>query len=153
MTILFLDFDGVLHPYSPWPHDDAVRRQYFIHLPRLESVLRDFAEVSVVIASDWRLYHPLDKLRGFFAEDIRSRVCGTTTLERPTGEGVGQRQHQAEQYLREHNLVHAHWLAVDDTPSNYLATARVVLCEDRFGVREEAELRRLLNEISYRERR
>jgi hypothetical protein len=82
MTILFLDFDGVLHPYSPWPHDDAVRSQYFIHLPRLESVLRDFAKVQVVIASDWRLYHPLEKLRTFFSEDIRPRVSGTTVSRR-----------------------------------------------------------------------
>jgi HAD domain in Swiss Army Knife RNA repair proteins len=148
LTILFLDFDGVLHPYAPWPHDDAARRQYFIHLPRLEGVLRDFSEVSVVIASDWRLHHPLEKLRGFFSEDIRSRVSGTTALERPTGETVGQRQIQAEQYLREHNLVDVHWLAVDDTPTNYLPSARVVLCEDRFGTREEAELRRLLKQIS-----
>jgi hypothetical protein len=148
LTILFLDFDGVLHPYSPWPHDDAVRSQYFIHLPRLESVLRDFAEVQVVIASDWRLYHPLEKLRTFFSEDIRPRVSGTTALERPTSEGLGQRQLQAEQYLRQHNLVHTPWLAVDDTPTNYLASAHVVLCEDRFGTREEAALRRILKQIS-----
>jgi hypothetical protein len=148
LTILFLDFDGVLHPYSPWPHDEVVRGQYFIHLPRLEGVLRDFAEVQVVIASDWRLYQPLEKLRTFFSEDIRPRVSGTTTLERSTSEEVGQRQIQAEQYLRKHNLVHAQWVAVDDTPANYLTGARVVLCEDQFGAREEAALRRLLKQIS-----
>jgi HAD domain in Swiss Army Knife RNA repair proteins len=146
VTILFLDFDGVLHPYSPWPHDEAVRSQYFIHLPRLERVLRDFAEVRIVIASDWRLYHSLEKLRSFFSQDIRSRVSGTTALERPTSEGVGQRQLQAEQYLREHKLVDVQWVAVDDTPTNYLPDARVVLCEDRFGTREETELRQLLKE-------
>jgi HAD domain in Swiss Army Knife RNA repair proteins len=148
LAILFLDFDGVLHPYSPWPHDETVRSQYFMHLPRLENVLRDFVDVRVVIASDWRLYYPLESLRIFFSEDIRSRICGTTALERPTSDGIGERQLQAEQYLRENNLIHAEWLAVDDTPTNYFSGARIVLCENQFGVREEEALRRLLKGIS-----
>lgn len=146
--IVFLDIDGVLHPYAPWPHDELVRAQYFRHLPRLEAVLRDFPEVRVVIASDWRLHHTLDALRRFFSEDIRERVCGTTATHRLPGNGLGDRQRQVEQYLRDHDLTDVWWVAIDDTPTNYLPGAHLVLCKDLFGEREEGELRQLLLELA-----
>jgi len=37
-VLLFLDFDGVLHPF-PVPADAT---QLFCNLPRLEAVLRDY---------------------------------------------------------------------------------------------------------------
>lgn len=43
--ILFLDFDGVLHPRAPGQH-------LFSNLARLEAVLRDFEFVEVVITSN-----------------------------------------------------------------------------------------------------
>ena len=148
MIILFLDFDGVLHPYAPWPHDETVRAQYFNHLPRFEAVLRDFPEVHIVIASDWRLHHTLDELRTFFSEDIRKRIRGTTALERLSGNATGDRQLQVERYLSVHHLTGTRWIAVDDTPTNYLPGAHLVLCKEMFGEREEGELRELLMELS-----
>jgi HAD domain in Swiss Army Knife RNA repair proteins len=148
VIILFLDIDGVLHPYAPWPHDELVRAQYFRHLPRLEAVLRDFPEVRVVIASDWRFHHTLDALRSLFSEDIRERVCGTTTTHRLPGNALGDRQRQAEQYLRDHNLDGVRWVAIDDIHTNYFPGARLVRCKEMFGEREESELRRLLLELS-----
>jgi len=144
MIILFLDFDGVLHPYAPWPHNEHVRSKYFAFLPRLESVLREFPQVHVVVASDWRLHHTLDELRGFFAEDIRERVLGTTAPDMLATDRVGKRQLQAQQYLRDHNLVDVPWIAIDDTPNNYLPDAHLVLCQNMFGPQEEETLRQLI---------
>lgn len=47
--ILFLDFDGVLHPQ----YEDQVVPAYvaFCHLSRFERVMRDFPAVQVVISS------------------------------------------------------------------------------------------------------
>lgn len=47
--ILFLDFDGVLHPYPCKPE------QAFSAAPRLLAVLDDFPHVDVVVSSSWRL--------------------------------------------------------------------------------------------------
>ncbi|MFZ3000646.1 MAG: HAD domain-containing protein [Undibacterium umbellatum] len=47
--ILFLDFDGVLHPEPCYD-----KTQLFSCLPRLEAILRDFPTVQIVISSTWR---------------------------------------------------------------------------------------------------
>ncbi|MBC3871856.1 HAD domain-containing protein [Undibacterium oligocarboniphilum] len=71
--ILFLDFDGFLHPEPCY--DD---KQLFCCLPRLENVLRDFQIVQTVISSTWREKRSLDELKVFFAADIAPRIIGAT---------------------------------------------------------------------------
>lgn len=56
--ILFLDFDGVLHPFFPRADRSDEENQLFAYLPRLEGVLRDFPEWQIVISSSWREHHP-----------------------------------------------------------------------------------------------
>ena len=63
---VFLDFDGVTHPWS--------QAEDFRCLPVLEAVLRDYPETRVVISSDWRTLFSLPKLVARFSEDIRPRV-------------------------------------------------------------------------------
>ena len=76
--ILFLDFDGVLHPeYSDRAVPDEIA---FCHLPRFEAVLRDFPNVEIVISSTWRYHLPLDALRERFSadKDCALHVLGET---------------------------------------------------------------------------
>jgi hypothetical protein len=47
--ILFLDFDGVLHP--EYDGQAAPADVVFCHLPRFEAVMRDHPEVEIVISS------------------------------------------------------------------------------------------------------
>jgi hypothetical protein len=75
-VILFLDFDGVLHPEG----EDHVLNggADFCFLPRLEALLREFPQVKIVISSSWReqlLYKTLLKP---FSSDIRARILGAT---------------------------------------------------------------------------
>ena len=65
-TILFLDFDGVLHA----PNCRASR--LFEHLARLEAVLAAFPEVGIVVSSSWRVRRTLEQLR-VFAIEMRAR--------------------------------------------------------------------------------
>ena len=77
--LLFLDFDGVLHPQYEGQQQvpDEVA---FCHLPRFEELLRDFPEVDVVISSAWRKQITLDELKNYFSEDIRTRIVGATPV-------------------------------------------------------------------------
>jgi HAD domain in Swiss Army Knife RNA repair proteins len=50
MRILFLDFDGVLHPSSATSHSDG----WFCWLPTLFSLLDGHADIRVVVHSSWR---------------------------------------------------------------------------------------------------
>jgi HAD domain in Swiss Army Knife RNA repair proteins len=51
MILLFLDFDGVLHPTGT----DA---KPFVNRERLDAVLRDFKGVEVLVSSSWQDLHP-----------------------------------------------------------------------------------------------
>ena len=75
-TILFLDFDGVLHPAGCRPQNR------FCRLPLLADWLqRQAPHVGVVISSDWRLGARLDALRMHFPQPIRSRILGALPAE------------------------------------------------------------------------
>lgn len=56
MLILFLDFDGVLHP------EHCHESKHFCRLPILEAALRQVPETKVVITSTWRLEQSLENL-------------------------------------------------------------------------------------------
>jgi hypothetical protein len=73
IVIVFLDFDGVLHPFFPWRDLADQENQLIGFLPRFESVIRAFPIARIVIASDWRRHHSLTELREFFSPDIRDR--------------------------------------------------------------------------------
>lgn len=115
--ILFLDFDGVLHPVGSQEAD------YFCRLPLLERFLTDAAPGwRVVISSSWRDYFPLDVLKQHFSPGIQARIDGCTPFDddRHLSATWGA---QASLYPREiqirHHLAKRHlpthdWIALDD---------------------------------------
>lgn len=120
--ILFLDFDGVTHP------DPCDAGQHFTRLPLIEEVLRPYPACKIVISSSWRVVHPLDEMRNFFAIDMRSRVIGVTPEHGgPGGNGSWgvavnhERQWECERWLLTGQLwlprnrrAGAPWIAIDD---------------------------------------
>src|SRR5665811_2061019 len=70
--ILFLDFDGVMHPVN--------QTNIFCREEHLARVLRDFPGVEVVISSSWRETHTLKNMQTFFLTDLRSRIIGVTPV-------------------------------------------------------------------------
>ncbi|MBS0553206.1 MAG: hypothetical protein JSS47_11865, partial [Proteobacteria bacterium] len=69
-TYIFMDFDGVTHPWG--------EVEDFRSLPLIEAVVREFDEERIVISSDWRMLFSLEKLKARFAEDIRPRIAGAS---------------------------------------------------------------------------
>lgn len=142
--ILFLDFDGVLHPFFPRQDLPDEENQICAYLPRLESLLRDFTTVQIVIASDWRHRMTLDDLRQYFAADMRSRVIGVTPSLPLGDDWIGCRQREALAWLAGHDQSDMPWVALDDVSDNWLLDAPLIICEDGFRDIEEAALRRVL---------
>jgi hypothetical protein len=140
--ILFLDFDGVLHPWC------SPRSEYFCYLPRLEAVLRDYSQVEIVICSDWRLSFSLSQQRRHFSDDIARRVVGQTQcLDDGSLNQDGLRRREALAYLERTGSPNRSWCALDDRMDLwYPEEPRIIHCPDQFDEREEKLLRRIIQE-------
>ena len=134
--VLFLDFDGVLHP-------KGAGQTHFTRLPLLESFLRqhDLAPTRIVITSTWREAYSLPRLRSFFSPDIAARIAGVTpTLEDYSSEY--ERGEEVEAWLAGQPVVT--WAALDDEAENYAPRLRkrLVQCDGHLGL-NEADLEKI----------
>lgn len=142
--ILFLDFDGVLHPERPG--HKASDERLFCHLPLLEAWLCERPGVDIVISSSWREAHPLDEMRGLFSEDVHDRIVGTTPIlkrdawEQYDGEPPPtrfERELEVVRWLKESGEPWRPWAALDDQASLYRPLSKnLVLCDGRVGLTE-----------------
>ena len=149
--IVFLDFDGVLHPeYTDNTAD------LFSRLPLVEDVLREFPRAEIVISSAWRLNWrdpsvATLELRKHFSEDIAPRVMGVTPnyihLDRknaPDGLYLYQRQWECVMWLRAHRPAGTPWVALDDRAYWFRPFCENLMAFDRdvaFTPDRQAELR------------
>lgn len=138
--ILFLDFDGVLHPF----HRPAGA---FTLLPELERVLRDYDGVDIVISSTWREVHTLEQLRALFSPHMQHRIIGVT----PVFSGLAHpyiREAEINAWLRETGRDGEDWVALDDIDWFFSPGCRNLILVDGdigFNAQAERELRRRLS--------
>jgi len=105
--ILFLDFDGVLHPMNR-------ATGVFSLLPHFEQVMRDYPGVDIVVSSTWRETYSIEELRSVFSEDFRSRLVDVTPIVTSAGK-PHVREIEILSWLRETGREYEAWLAVDDS--------------------------------------
>lgn len=67
--LLYVDFDGVLHPSSGG--------DLFCRMHLLEEVLIG-KDCQIIISSSWRFHYPFDDLLSLFPESLRGQVAGVT---------------------------------------------------------------------------
>lgn len=136
--VLFLDFDGVLHPFG---RDTAL----FALLPEFERVMRDFDDVDIVISSTWREAHGLEWLRGLFSPDFRRRIIDVTPVLDPEMPHV--REAEIAAWLRDAGRKDEGWLAIDDTDWFFSPGCRNLILVDAatgFSASTERQLRQRL---------
>ena len=136
--LLFLDFDGVMHPCGC-----AIDR-YFCHLELLEAWLRHRPGVGIVISSSWREAHAVDEMQGFFSQDLQQRILGATPLIRCDSwlqhDGGPppvrfEREVEVTRWLHENGAPWRPWAALDDQAWLYKPfNSRLVLCDGQVGL-------------------
>ena len=140
--ILFLDVDGVLHPFL-----ERSEAQVFCYLPRLEHDMREFPALQNEITGTQRAVMPLALLVQRFAPDIAARIVGTTSIIEilNAGDVAASRHREILVYLSGSDT---HWLALDDDASLFPSgCAELVLCDDGFQETEEQALRTALEKF------
>ncbi len=129
MPILFLDFDGVLHP------EHCHESRHFCCMSILEDALRQVPECRVVITSTWRLDQSLDALRQKFSRDIAARIAGVTPnfsdLKHVPDTLVSYpREAECHAWRWANGVPHLPWLAIDDRSWNYRPFCNSLLLVD-----------------------
>ncbi len=77
MNIIYLDFDGVTHPFGcgEWKE--------FCNLPLIEKTIEPFIKeknLKIVISSRWRTHYPIKSLKNIFSDDIKNIIIGVTPV-------------------------------------------------------------------------
>ena len=124
--LLFLDFDGVLHPTQLTSEDPFNRA----HL--LEAVLKD-QQLGIVISSSWRFTHNLEKLQKILPSSISKLIVGATGS--PVV-GKYPRFNEISTYLN--NSDPANWRALDDSYWGFPTPCpELIRCNPNTGIAEK----------------
>lgn len=138
--VLYLDFDGVLHPSEVWMIDNQPVLQWpddpsltlFCWAPILELILDDHDPqglIKIVLSTTWGQRFGLQKAAEYLPNSIRSRVVGKTT------HSDGPRGVQVAQHAKYH-IKNQKWIAIDDVaylwPIEHLD--KLVRCDESLGI-------------------
>lgn len=158
---IFLDFDGVLHTLS-----DVYRNEEFLHLNVLNLFIKNAIEknpirINIVVSSNWRLKHSIDKLKDFLCHDVYGY---TNNIAHLMGQGLvkidvtGQeiytktqflpsvksydsennRYLEITKYIQEHHIQFGDYVVLDDNDSLFFIVhedknAKVKLHNSSYG--------------------
>jgi len=121
--LLFLDFDGVLHPTS------ASSGLLFCRVPLLQQALADHC-CTIVISSSWRHHHSAEQLLALFPSTLGARIVGFT------GEyyvGRWPRYQEIQNYRMANG--NPNWRALDDSYLEFpKACPELLLCDPNVGL-------------------
>ena len=125
--LLFLDFDGVLHPTTCAPAEMLGRAE-------LLDILLTGSSVEIVISSSWRHHHPLNELVALLPQRLSERVIGYT------GDAVIGRFARHQEILRYLSSVKESftWRALDDSTFEFPPNLpNLIACNPNHGLTHE----------------
>ena len=144
---LFVDFDGVLHPYGITALDENFKLianpTLFCWRPILENVLAPHPNVQIIVSSDWRRLFPDEVLVALLGPKLEQHFSGAVDCYNAS---------RVEEILDEASRRRlSRWLAIDDHPSVREACRagdeRFVVCNPDSGISDvsvQSALRRKL---------
>lgn len=133
-TLLFVDFDGVLH---------RAENGSFEFLPNLLRILRLRPDVDVVISSSWRVNATREWLLDHFPPSSHDRIVGVTPVR------AGPYQRQAECLAFAHAVGATRFLAIDDDRELFHPECPWVVYTDRYEGLNVAMEVHLLQRLSH----
>lgn len=138
--LLFLDFDGVLHPITTKPGQSLP----FEWVPELTELLSEAPDVAIAVHSSWAERFPLDELRDFLGP-LGHRLVGAAHS--------GPKASSILLFLRSKPEV-KDWLVIDDEAGEFPRDfpGQVVICDRALGVSDasvQEQIRRWLSNANH----
>lgn len=130
--VLFLDFDGVLHPASSTPGG------HFAHASKLADCIQGHS-CEVVVSSSWRHSYPIEELKALLPDALSNRIIETTGT---AVIGRHARFHEIQAWIKR-QVTAITWRALDDCGWEFpTETKELILCDANTGL-TRGELRLL----------
>lgn len=129
-VILFLDYDGVLHPDAVYRRLNGqielrVRGELFMWAPLLEKIIEGHSELRIVLSTSWVRVLGFRRARGYLPAKLAERVIGATwhsAMGRNSLDIIEwdhqTRFQQISAYLRRLPIP-IPWLAIDDDSAGW----------------------------------
>jgi hypothetical protein len=125
--IIFLDFDGVLHPDAVFrprnkPIELRAEGELMMHAHHLTKILSKYPEIKIVLSTSWVRELGFDRTLKKMPADLASRVIGATWHKHMRANG---KENDPFNWLNRFQQIHRHvirngvknWLAIDDLHS------------------------------------
>jgi hypothetical protein len=122
VDLIYLDFDGVLHPADVWYEPDsrqprlrAPGHTLFESLPVFEAAIAAYPAVQIVLSTSWVQTFGFERTRGYLPDSLRSRVIGATCDPESSDAWRFARMKRYDTIAMDvERRRPARWLAVDD---------------------------------------
>lgn len=129
LHILYLDFDGVLHPDAAYRTRNGIEllhhpgHSLFEHVPLLDEVLAPYPDVKVVFSTSWLLIKGgYEHAKARLSPTLQERCIGGTFHRREMRKAWFESISRPEQVLLDVNRRKpVRWVAVDDCPEGWPA--------------------------------
>jgi hypothetical protein len=139
-VILFLDFDGVLHPEATFEDE-----KHFSKNELLFDFLQPYFErnqIKVVFSTAWRESFKFEELLEFMPAQAHEHIIGVTPIHE-SNFNKGARQREIMDYMRINGHFKKGWVALDDRLHLFEDDCETLIwCNADFGLRE-ADIERL----------
>ncbi len=159
--ILFLDFDGVLHPDAVYlsRQGPTLRSEgaLFMWAPILTNLLKGFPIISLVLSTSWVRHIGYKRALGYLPIELRERVIGATWHSSMAKGWADEnlwdgktRYDQICRYAARSQI--QHWIALDDDVQGWAESSaqHLIACAPSLGLssaQTQAELQRRLGEM------
>ncbi|MGV6953155.1 HAD domain-containing protein [Pseudomonas chlororaphis] len=159
--ILFLDFDGVLHPDAVYLSRQGPTLKadgtLFMWAPILADLLDDFPMISLVLSTSWVRHLGYKRALAYLPLKLQARVIGATWHSSMAKDWVDENQWERKtrydqicRYASRSQL--QHWIALDDDVQGWAESSaqHLVVCVPDLGLgsaHTQVELHRRLGEM------
>lgn len=124
--LLYLDFDGVLHPERVWWHptvgpylSDPGEDKLFQHSALLERILAPYPDVRIILSTTWVRRYGTAKSAKELRPALRQRVVGATFNGRMNEEAFSKLLRGQQVWADVQKRKPRAWLALDDCPDGW----------------------------------
>lgn len=123
--LIFLDFDGVLHPTKASDHEK-------FRPDAIQSVNRilDELEANIVLSTAWRMDFPIERFNAWF----KNRIIDTTPVHELDLRKENPRFHEIIDFLKTRHWLQIPWIAIDDKRIHFPVSSPAYITNAKTGM-------------------